>query len=132
MILGSLKRVGSDVNRYRTIAANVPYVPPPPQQRLFTGQMLPKLEPTIISAAQLALCAADETIAENPPTDTPPNKKKRVKPQDSMLWQVLTKHLLGISPLMAREAITVPQATRIHPLKVTWMSGKNLPGICAN
>src|SRR5579872_1161902 len=105
MILGSLKRVGSDVNRYRTIAANVPYVPPPPQQRLFMGQMLPKLEPATISAEQLALCAADETTSEKPPSDTPPNKKKRAKPQDNMLWQVLTRHLLGISPLMAREAV---------------------------
>lgn len=117
MILGSLKRVGSDVNRYRTIAANVPYVPPPPQNRLFTGQMLPKLEPTTISATQLALCAADETIAENPPTDTLPNKKKRVKPQDSMLWQVLTKHLLGISPLMAREAVYRTTGTIETPIK---------------
>ncbi len=117
MILGSLKRVGSDVNRYRTIAANVPYVPPPPQQRLFTGQMLPKLEPTTISAAQLALCAADETIAENPPADTLPNKKKRVKPQDNMLWQVLTKHLLGISPLMAREAVYRTTGNADTPIK---------------
>ncbi|MEO8972347.1 MAG: NFACT RNA binding domain-containing protein, partial [Ktedonobacteraceae bacterium] len=117
MILGSLKRVGADVNRYRTIAANVSYVPPPPQNRLFTGQMLPKLEPTTISAAQLVLCAADETPAENPPADTPTNKKKRVKPQDSMLWQVLTKHLLGISPLMAREAVYRTTGTTETPIK---------------
>lgn len=117
MILGSLKRVGSDVNRYRTIAANMPYVPPPPQQRLFMGQMLPKLEPTIISASQLALCAADETTADHLPSDTPPNKKKRVKPHDSMLWQVLTKHLLGISPLMAREAVYRTTGNTETPIK---------------
>ena len=105
MILGSLKRVGADVNRYRTIAANVPYVPPPPQQHFFMGQMAPKLEPTSISATQLELCATDETVAEPPVVDVPSQKKKRVKPQDSMLWQLLTKHLLGISPLMAREAV---------------------------
>ena len=105
MILGSLKRVGADVNRYRTIAANVPYVPPPPQQHLFMGQLVPKLEPTSISATQLELCATDETVAGQPVVDVPSQKKKRVKPQDSMLWQLLTKHLLGISPLMAREAV---------------------------
>lgn len=105
MILGSLKRVGADVNRYRTIAANVPYVPPPPQQRLFMGQMAPKLEPTTISAAQLEHCAADEPLADPPVVEAPSQKKKRVKPKDSMLWQLLTKHLLGISPLMAREAV---------------------------
>ncbi len=59
MILGSLRRIGADVNRYRVIAPNVPYVPPPPQQRSFAGQMLPKLEPTAITAAQLSICAVD-------------------------------------------------------------------------
>jgi predicted ribosome quality control (RQC) complex YloA/Tae2 family protein len=37
LILGSLKHVGADVNRYRVIAAHVQYVPPPPQQRLVAG-----------------------------------------------------------------------------------------------
>src|SRR6266566_9777759 len=45
MILGSLKRVGSDINRYRVIASGVPYIPPPPQQRTLAGQALPRLEP---------------------------------------------------------------------------------------
>ncbi len=45
MILGSLKRVGAEINRYRTITANIQYVPPPAQQRTFAGQTLPKLEP---------------------------------------------------------------------------------------
>jgi len=117
MILGSLKRVGSDVNRYRTIVANVPYVPPPPQQRLYLGQTLPKLEPTTISAAQLALCAASETIVESPAADISPSKKKRLKPQDSMLWQVLTRHLLGISPLMAREVVYRTTANAEAPIK---------------
>ncbi|TMB91699.1 MAG: hypothetical protein E6J44_01125, partial [Chloroflexi bacterium] len=45
LILGSLKRVGPEINRYRTIAANVQYVPPPPQQRTLAGQTMPKLEP---------------------------------------------------------------------------------------
>ncbi len=33
LILGSVKRVGSDINRYRVVMAGVPYVAPPPQQR---------------------------------------------------------------------------------------------------
>ena len=106
MILGSLKRVGADVNRYRIIAANVPYVPPPPQQRTFAGQMVPKLEPTTITSEQLALCAADDISAvQAAEPETSRSKKKRSKPQDTMLWQVLPKHLLGVSPLMAHEAV---------------------------
>ncbi len=88
IILGSLKRVGSEINRYRTIAPNVPYVPPPPQQRVVAGQALPKLEPTTVTAAQLQICASDEA------------ESKQVK-----YWQLLVKHLLGFSPLIAREAV---------------------------
>ena len=60
LILGSLKHVGADINRYRTIDANVQYVPPPPQQRMVAGVSLPRLEPTILTAAQLAQCARED------------------------------------------------------------------------
>src|SRR5579863_1977974 len=66
LILGSLKRIGAEVNRYRTIAANVQYVPPPPQQHFLAGQTLPKLEPTTITAAQLMACAADDATLPEP------------------------------------------------------------------
>jgi predicted ribosome quality control (RQC) complex YloA/Tae2 family protein len=142
MILGSLKRVGSEVNRYREIVTGIPYVPPPPQQRVLAGQMLPRLEPTQVTAAQLALCVADMLA---PLTEGSPPKEARgnvveqpsVKPLDVLgvvplelstsggaggdvrfssfprsvggycnkLWQLLTKHLLGWSPLLAREAV---------------------------
>src|SRR5690348_13965948 len=62
LILGSLKRIGADVNRYRVIAAGVPYVPPPPQQRTVAGQALPRLEPAAVSATQLSLSATEEGI----------------------------------------------------------------------
>jgi predicted ribosome quality control (RQC) complex YloA/Tae2 family protein len=102
MILGSLKRVGSDVNRYRVIAAGVPYVPPPPQQRTFAGQLLPRLEPTTVTATQLAACASDETPAEE---EQPTPKQRKRAPEEPRLWQLLTKHLLGFSPLLAREIV---------------------------
>ena len=103
LILGSLKRVGTEVNRYRTIAANVPYVPPPPQQRVFAGQMVPKLEPTTIVASQLMLCAADnEMLSEQPVASTKARKRQAEQPK---LWQLLTRHLLGFSPLLARECV---------------------------
>src|SRR5438105_10067876 len=68
LILGSLKRIGADINRYRVIAAGVPYVPPPPQQRTVAGQVLPRLEPSIITAAQLVLSASTEVTPESEPS----------------------------------------------------------------
>jgi len=102
LILGSLKHVGADINRYRVIAANVQYVPPPPQQRTFAGQTLPRLDPAVITSAQLAMLAAEE------PAELParPGKKGRSRAQEQQkLWQLLTRNLLGFSPLLAREAV---------------------------
>lgn len=100
LILGSLKRVGSDVNRYRTIAAGVNYVPPPPQQRMLAGQSLPRLEPTTVTAAQLSICAAAESSEE-----AAPEKKRKRAPEKPKLWQLLSRNLLGCSPLLAREFV---------------------------
>ena len=103
LILGSLKHVGADVNRYRVIAANVQYVPPPPQRRAVLGQSLPRLEPTTITADQLALCAAEDTeLARGVSSQA---GKKQAKTQEPKLWQLLTRNLLGCSPLLAREAV---------------------------
>jgi predicted ribosome quality control (RQC) complex YloA/Tae2 family protein len=105
MILGSLKRVGSEVNRYRIIAANVQYVPPPPQQRTLAGQLVPRLEPTTVTASQL-ITSATHGQSEESTSPTPANKKARKRSQEQpTLWQLLTKHLLGFSPLLAREAV---------------------------
>ncbi len=102
LILGSLKRVGSDINRYRTIAAGVQYVPPPLQQRMLVGQLLPRLEPTTVTAAQLSICASAES--EEEPEATTEKKRKRA-PEKPKLWQLLSRHLLGCSPLLARECV---------------------------
>ena len=102
LILGSLKHVGSDINRYRVIAANVQYVPPPPQQRTIAGQTLPRLEPTTINTSQLAMLAAEEA-AEPPAASTKKGRARAQEPQK--LWQLLTRNLLGFSPLLAREAV---------------------------
>ena len=103
LILGSLKQVGSDINRYRVIAANVQYVPPPPQMRTFAGQVLPRLDPTTVSAAQLTMLAAEEPV-ELPVA--PSKKKSRSQSREPQkLWQLLTRNLLGFSPLIAREAV---------------------------
>lgn len=88
LILGSLKHVGADINRYRVIAPNVHYVPPPPQQRTLPGQSLPRLEPATVTAAELETASQDSASGEQPE-----------------LWQLLTRNLLGFSPLLAREAV---------------------------
>ncbi len=108
MILGSLKRVGAEINRYRTITANIEYVPPPAQHRTFAGQSLPKLEPTTVTAAELALWAGDqaEHVAQPlPTTATKTRKRASEEPKDQTTWRLLTHHLLGFSPLIAREAV---------------------------
>jgi predicted ribosome quality control (RQC) complex YloA/Tae2 family protein len=100
MILGSLKQVGAEVNRYRVIATNAMYVPPPPQQRSFAGQALPRLEPTTVAASQLSIIPGNEDD-ESALTG---GKKGRV-PARAKLWQLLTRNLLGFSPLVAREVV---------------------------
>ncbi len=103
LILGSLKHVGADVNRYRVIGANVQYVPPPPQQRKADGQSLPRFEPTTVTSAQLAQCGQEDTeLTKGVP---PQDKRKHARIQEPKLWQLLTRNLLGVSPLLAREAV---------------------------
>ena len=103
LILGSLKHVGADINRYRVIDTNVPYVPPPPQQRMVAGVPLPRLEPSVVTAAQLAQCEREDIeltqIAESR------SRGKSTKKQEPKMWQLLTRNLLGFSPLLAREAV---------------------------
>nr|BBH95532.1 fibronectin-binding protein A [Thermogemmatispora argillosa] len=106
LILGCHKRIGSEINRYRVIVPNVPYVPPPPQQRHFAGQLLPRLEPTTVTAAQLAIIPGNEggesMSAEGGETLKAPRRSREESPR---LWQLLVRHLLGFSPLLAREAV---------------------------
>ena len=108
MILGSIKRVGADVNRYRTIAAGVQYVPPPPQQRTIAGRSLPRLEPTTVTAAQLSLSAAEDITtakeeAEHPVEKT--RKRSSKAAEQPKLWQLLLRHTLGLSALLAKEIV---------------------------
>src|SRR5579863_257417 len=118
LILGSLKRVGADVNRYRTIAANIQYVPPPPQRRMVGGLLVPKLEPINITPASLLLCVAEDqkTTLQGQVPPAPiaqtaqsvakkPEKARKPGTEQTKLWQLLTRHLLGFSPLLAREAV---------------------------
>ncbi len=102
LILGSLKRVGSDVNRYRVIATGIPYVPPPAQHRTVAGQELPRLEPTSVTASQLTITLADERTSEEEPS---PSKKGKRASEQPKLWQFLSRQMQGFSPLLAREVV---------------------------
>ena len=100
MILGSLKHVGANVNRYRVIAPNVPYVAPPPQTRYAGEQSLPRLDPATFTASQLASVALEEAARPAPV------KKGRARAtEQSTLWQLLSRNLLGFSQLLAREVV---------------------------
>src|SRR5258708_8152883 len=56
-----------------------------------------------MTADQLALCAAEDTeLAGGVASQV---GKKRAKTQEPKLWQLLTRNLLGFSPLLAREAV---------------------------
>ena len=108
MILGSIKRVGADVNRYRTIAAGIHYVPPPSQQRTVAGRSLPRLEPTTVTAAQLALSAAEDVTTAREEAEHPvekPRKRANKVAEQPKLWQLLLKHMLGLSALLAKEIV---------------------------
>jgi predicted ribosome quality control (RQC) complex YloA/Tae2 family protein len=105
IILGSLKRVGSDVNRYREIITGIPYIPPPPQQRMLIGQTLPRLEPTKVTAAQLSICLPDMLTPLSEESTAKPKKTRKGEVEQPRIWQLLTRNLLGWSPLIAREAV---------------------------
>ncbi|NWF70662.1 MAG: fibronectin/fibrinogen-binding protein [Chloroflexi bacterium] len=79
VILDCIRRVGADENRFRVSLPAQPYVPPPPQSG--------KREPLSVSAADIEALLR----AENDP------KRKTL--------QTLTAHLLGMSPLLAKEIV---------------------------
>src|SRR5690348_8042360 len=100
MILGSLKHVGREVNRYRVIAPNVPYVAPPPQMRVVGEQSLPRLDPATLTAAQLAALALEGVMRP-----LPAKKGRARSPEPVTLWQLLSRNVAGFSPLLAREVV---------------------------
>jgi predicted ribosome quality control (RQC) complex YloA/Tae2 family protein len=90
IIMDCMRRVGADENRYRVSLPNHPYVLPPPQ----TG----KLSPISLSLESLIGIFASD--------DAPPDPKaKSGKQKTRKTHQVLTAHLLGVSPLLAKEIV---------------------------
>ena len=64
-ILGALRAVSKEVNRYRAIVPNVRYVPPPAQTRMLQGQGVPRLDGSSVTADDLR-AAADDLLAAPP------------------------------------------------------------------
>jgi len=100
-ILDSVKRIGPNLSRYRTILPQRPYVPPPPQA---------KLDPTDVTELRLR-----EMLSAAPP--------------DEPLWRALVRGIRGVSPLLAREVAyratgnaeaLASQVTAISPLLDTF------------
>ncbi|MBC8099360.1 MAG: NFACT family protein, partial [Armatimonadetes bacterium] len=79
VIIDCMRRVGPEDNRYRLSLPNHQYVLPPPQTD--------KLNPLLISSAELALLFA---------RSTDPKRKA---------FQVLSGGILGVSPLLAKEVV---------------------------
>lgn len=91
VILGALRLVGAEVNRYRTIAPNERYVPPPPQTRTLRGQVVPRLPGETVTAEELRE-AAEETLSAGAPARRP-----------ARVAGMLAAHLLGFSQDLGRE-----------------------------
>ncbi len=97
LILDSVKRVGPDMSRYRSILPQRLYVPPPPQS---------KLDPTAVTELRLRDILSDAS-------------------PESPIWRALVEGVSGVSPLMAREVVyramgdaevAVSQVARVSPV----------------
>jgi predicted ribosome quality control (RQC) complex YloA/Tae2 family protein len=75
IILGCLKPIGPQLNRYRVTLPKRPYVPPPPQEKTSPVSLTPKLLRDLFAKL----------------------------PDDTTLWQALVRGVTGTSPLLARE-----------------------------
>ena len=76
LIMESIKRIPSSINRYRTILPTYPYVGPPPQN---------KQHPLLLTPAIL-----EQELAKQP---------------DQPVWRRLVGAVFGISPLLAKEIV---------------------------
>lgn len=108
-ILGALHLVGSDVNRYRTIAPHVEYRPPPPQHRIVGGNPQPKLDGANVTATELHT-AAEEMLAEvaaraSAPADAPQKlrNRKRSNRDAPTLAGLVSAQIEGFSRELGRE-----------------------------
>jgi predicted ribosome quality control (RQC) complex YloA/Tae2 family protein len=105
-ILGALRLVRAEVNRYRTIAPNEPYISPPPQTRRLGETVLPRLDGAQVTASDLAVAARAMLAGA---TRKPPR-----------LADLLMAHVRGFSAELGREvaarALQAPDAPLLADL----------------
>ncbi len=119
IILGALRNVGAEVNRYRTIAPHVPYRYPPPQTRTLRGETAPRLDGTQVTATDLREAAADALAAHDAPAPVAPRTGKAAKPREApTVAGLLAGQILGFSRELGREIATRALAAPDAPLSL--------------
>ncbi|MGO8950998.1 MAG: NFACT family protein [Ktedonobacterales bacterium] len=111
IILGALRHVGSNENRFRTIAPHVPYRYPPPQTRLLGGELLRRLAPETVTAEELE-AAGLQMLTQGPPQVR--NKKQRTP--SLLVANVLLANVAGFSRELAAESTARALADPNAPL----------------
>ena len=96
-ILGALRQVSLEKNRYRALVPHAAYRYPPPQTRTLGGETLPRLAPESVTGDDLR-SAADDLRTREPPATS----RKRQAPT---LAAVLTESVAGWSRDLAAEAL---------------------------
>lgn len=100
-ILGALRIVTAEVNRYRVIQPHVEYTPPPPQTRTLEGVIVPRLLPGRVTPADLIVAARG--ALELAQSATPMPSGKRQKREALTVASLLSTHVAGFSREMGRE-----------------------------
>jgi predicted ribosome quality control (RQC) complex YloA/Tae2 family protein len=110
LILGALHQVSAQVNRYRTIAPNLPYVPPPPQTRTFGGEVVSRLDGEHIAADDLRAAAREQPAA---------GARSR---RPVTVANLLASNLMGFSQELAREVAVraLGTADALPHLEMDW------------
>jgi predicted ribosome quality control (RQC) complex YloA/Tae2 family protein len=98
LILGALRPVSLEKNRYRALAPHVPYRTPPPQTRTVQGESLPRLAPESVGGSDLRVAVGDLLTRESSPT----TGSKR---QALTVASVLTGQVAGWGRDLAAEAL---------------------------
>ena len=116
-ILGALRQVSAEVNRYRAIAPHVPYRYPPPQRRVMRGETLPRLNGATVTSEQLRAAALATLIkAAEPPTPGPSRHKSRSRREAPTVAGLLASQVEGFSRELGREIAARALASPDEPL----------------
>jgi predicted ribosome quality control (RQC) complex YloA/Tae2 family protein len=116
VILGALRQVGADENRFRSVAPHISYRYPPAQTRQLHDKAVPRLLPESVTAYDLEV--AGQQMLESGPLRL--GRKKR--PEPLLVATVLMAHLAGFGRELAAEATARALGDPTTPLtgSVAW------------